>query len=172
MVDSVRRTEEYGLRADGAFDQALGKIQLPPKFRLGDLIELRMGKGVIADFVAFGVLAFENFGMLIRGFADDEKHAGGLLVLEDVENLGSPARIGAIVEREHDLFVFRAAYLVDVVGKRVFLIGLVGEEIRRNVVDETSAAGFWHIREMPNISVAFEGQIRPGRNISDFLTSG
>ena len=61
MIDAVRRAKQNGFHADGAFDQALCQIQLPADLRLGDFVKVRMRVGVIADFVAFGVLALEDF---------------------------------------------------------------------------------------------------------------
>ena len=107
MIDAVRRTEKNGLYAEGAFDEALGQIQLPLEFGLGDLIELRMREGVIADFVAFGELTLENVGVLIGLLADDKEDGGRMFFLKDVENFRSPARIRAIVERENQLLLQR-----------------------------------------------------------------
>src|SRR5271163_565265 len=117
-----------------------------------------MRKRVIADFVAFGVLALENFGVLVGLLADDEEHGGNIFFLEDVENSRSPARIGAVIEGEHDFFGGRAADLVDIVGKRIFFVGFVGEEIGVRFVGETAAARFGSVGKMPNIAVAFESQ--------------
>src|SRR5260370_25071530 len=126
MVDAVGRAEENRLCADRAFDETLRQIQLPFNFGFGDLIESRMGKRVIADFVAFGVLALENFRVLVGYLTDDEENGRRILFLEDVENFWGPARIGTVVDRKDDFLAGRAAHLVAPVGKRVFFLTFVG----------------------------------------------
>jgi len=172
MIDAVRRAEENGLCADGALDEAFREVQLPLDFGLGDLIELRMGERVIADFVAVRVLAFEDFRMLVGFLTDHEKDRGGIFFLEDIENLGSPARIGTIIEREDYLLRRRAADLVNVVGERIVFVSFVDKQVGGRFVDETSAACFGSVGEMPDIAVTFECQVWSGRNILYFLTRG
>ena len=73
MIDAVGRAEQNGFHADGAFDQALREVELPANLRFGDFVEIRMRVGVIADLVAFGVFALEDFGILAGLHADHEK---------------------------------------------------------------------------------------------------
>src|SRR5260370_39569816 len=121
MVDAVGRAEENRLCADRAFDETLRQIQLPFNFGFGDLIESRMGKRVIADFVAFGVLALENFRVLVGYLTDDEENGRRILFLEDVENFWGPARIGTVVEREDGFLGGLGACLGGSSGYRIFV---------------------------------------------------
>jgi len=84
--------------------------------------------GVIADFVAFGILALQNIRPAVRRIANDEENCRGIFVLEDVEDFRGPAGIGSVVEGKND-FLVGVANLIDIEGKRNFVIRLVGEEI-------------------------------------------
>ena len=67
-------------------------------------------------------------------------------------------------------FFAAAADLIDVVGERKCFVIFVGEEIGRGVVEEAAPAGFGSVDEAPHVAVAFEDQVRSGRNVGEFLT--
>src|SRR5882762_5929916 len=137
MVDAVGRAEEDGFDADGAPDQTLGEIQLPMNFGFGDVVKAGMGVGVIADLVAFGVLALYDLRKLAGVDTDYEESCGNVFLLEDVEDFGGPTEVGAIVEGDGDFVVGRAD-LVDVVGERIGFVFLGGKEVAGGVVNETA----------------------------------
>ena len=51
MIDAVGRTEQNRLDVEGAFDQPLRQVQFPTELGVRDLVEFRVSKRVIADFV-------------------------------------------------------------------------------------------------------------------------
>ena len=138
VIDAVGRAEQNRFHADGAFDQALRQVEFPTNLRLGDFVEIRMRVGVVADFVAVGVFALQDFGIFAGLYADHEKCGGNVFLFEDVEDLRRPARVGAIVKRDRQ-FLFGRADLVDVVGKRDRFVIFVGEKIGGGVVGEACA---------------------------------
>ena len=58
MIDAVGRTEENRFDIEAALDQPLRQVQFPAELCVRDLVEFRVGKGVIPDFVTFGEFAF------------------------------------------------------------------------------------------------------------------
>jgi len=70
-----------------------------------------MGEGMIANFVAFGVLALEISGRWLP-CCRHEEHAGTFFSSK-CPRLRGPFRIGAIVQRKGD-FLVRGADLVNV----------------------------------------------------------
>src|SRR5882762_6877639 len=126
MIDAVRGTEENRFDVEGAFDQPLGQIQLPADLCVRDLVEFRVGKSVIPDFVTLGEFAFQDIGPFICLVADNEENSWRLLLLQDVKDLGRPLGVGTVVERDGN-FLLRATYAIDVIGQRDGVVRLVGK---------------------------------------------
>src|SRR5215469_11529333 len=59
-----------------------------------------VGGGVVADFVAFGLNARDQFGVGTSAIADEEERGVGVLVPEDVEDLGREDGMRSVVEGE------------------------------------------------------------------------
>src|SRR6266568_676428 len=75
---------------------------------------------------------------------------------------------GTFVKRNHDLLVC-CTELIDVVGERNGVVVFVGEKIAPRVVFEGTPAALGFVREMPDVAVAFQDQIRARRQIGEFL---
>ena len=123
VVNSIRRPEENRFRAERALNQALRNIQFPSQLRRRNFVQHRMRVSVISNRMAVRIFAFENSGRFRRFLPDHKKGRRHMLLFEHIENFRCPARIGAVVEGDGNLFV-RCAQLIDLIGKRVALIGL------------------------------------------------
>src|SRR5712671_4466023 len=133
-------------------------------FSFGDVVKAGMGVGVIADLMAFGVFALHDLRKLAGVDTDYEKRCRNVFLLEDVEDFGSPAEVGAIVEGDGD-FVVGRANLVDVVGERIGFVFLAGKEVAGGIVNETAHAAFGRVGEMPDVTVAFKDQVGARGNV-------
>ena len=93
------------------FDQTLGRVQ----FKVCDLprnfAKIRMGERMIADLVPFGDDPFYKLGICLAVLADDEECGFDVFLFENIEYLGRPDRIGAVVECQRDLAWFVAGTL-------------------------------------------------------------
>ncbi len=130
-----------------------------------------MSEGMISNFVAFGILALENIRPLVGHVADHEEHARYVLLLQNVQDLRGPLRIGAIVKGKSDFFVC-GADLVNVEGERDDVVGFVGEKVRCSFVFEGAPAVLGSIRDMPDVAVALEDQVGTWRQVGQFLPGG
>ena len=165
VIDAVRRAEKDRLYPERAFNQALRQIQLPADFRACNaVVELWMSKGMISNFMAFGILALQNIRPLVGHVADHEEHTGYVLLLQNIQDLRSPFRIGTIVKGKGDFFIC-GAELVNVEGERDGFVGFIGEKVRCCVVFEGAPAVLGSIRDMPEVAVAFEDQVGTGRQV-------
>ena len=81
FVDGVGRAQERGANADQAGKEALGEIQLEAHVGGGNVADVGMGEGVVADGVAFVVNAFDEAGKFVGLNADEKKCGGGVLAL-------------------------------------------------------------------------------------------
>src|ERR1700682_1274078 len=111
-----------------------------------------MRKGVVSDFVAFGVLALQQVWRAIGLVANDKKRSRNALFLQDIQNLWSPLAIRTIVEREHDLLL-RTAKLINVIGERVGVVIFAGDEVRGRVISEAALAALGCVHDMPDVAV-------------------
>ncbi len=98
---------------------------------LGDVGDVGVGEGVVADLVAFTVDPLHDAYVVLGDFADFEEGAFDVVAVEDVEDLRGPDGVGAVVEGEGDLFG-DVAVLREGVGQRVAVEGLIddGEVLR------------------------------------------
>ena len=78
-----------------------------------------MVEGVVADQVAGRVDLGHQVGVLHRLIAEHEEGGRRIELVERLEHVGRPARIGAVVEREHDVLAGRAAALDHEAGRRL-----------------------------------------------------
>src|SRR5579864_4315224 len=62
-----------------------------------------MREGVVPNGVAFPINPFRDARELVGLNADQEKSRGRVLLLEHVENLRSPIRVGAVVKSQRNL---------------------------------------------------------------------
>ncbi len=168
MIDAVGRPEEDGLHANNTFDQPLRQVQLPMNLSLRDVIERWMGISMVAYFMAFSVFPLHDLRPLTSRHADHEKCRGDFLFLEDVQDFGRPAIVGAIVKGNRDFVVGRAE-LIDVVGERIGIVIFAGDEIAGPIVNEAATAALRSVGEMPHVSVAFKNEIRAWWNVFDFF---
>ncbi len=63
----------------------------------------RMSKGVVPDGMAFVVNTFGQAGKLVGLDADQKKCGGCVFALQNIKNLWSPLRVGAVIESKHHL---------------------------------------------------------------------
>ena len=128
LVDGIRRPEQHRLHAQFALEEAFGQVQLDLEIALGNVADVRMGEGVVADFVAFGINPLGKAGILLRLHADQEKGRLDAFLLQHVEDLRRPLRVGAVVEGNCN-FLGRAAVHVHRVRRRQSLKRLVGHQV-------------------------------------------
>ena len=171
VIDAVGRPEKNGLCADGAFDEPLRQVQFPTDLCVRNFVEFRVRKSVVPDFVAFRVLALQNVRPAVRFVANDEESAGHILLFQNVQHLGGPLRIRAIVERKSD-FLVRGADLIDVEREGNGVVRFVCEEVTRGIVFEGSLPPFGRVRDVPDVALAFEDQIWARREVGKFLAGG
>ena len=98
LVNRVRRAEQHGLDADPAGEQTLRQVQ----FQLHQLgrndANVRVGKGVVANLVAFPVYALDDRREFLRFEADNKERGFDVAIPQKIENPGRPFRIRAIVK--------------------------------------------------------------------------
>ena len=139
------------------------EIQLELKLRPGNRVHFGVRVGVVSDFVALCIFALQQAEVLIGVAANDEKRSRGVLGLEDVENLGSVLRVGAIVKAEGDFFVQRAQ-LLDAIGEGDAHIILVHDGIGRGIEAKRPLAFLRSGGDVPDVALAFEDEIVSGRH--------
>ena len=84
-------------------EQPLVGVDLERHEAVRQIPEIGMGVGVIADIVALGEDPSHEIGIGLRVLADDEEARANVLLLQDIENLRRPVRIGTVVEGECEL---------------------------------------------------------------------
>ena len=127
-----------------------------------------MGVGVIANIVALGEYPSHEIGIGLRVLADDEEARANVLLLQDIENLRRPVRIGTVVESECELAGRRTGSLNDERGWHR-LIG-VADDLACVVVDiEGSLAGSGHLQHMQDLAVALEVDVLAGADLAQAI---
>ena len=129
LVNRIGRTEEHGLDSQLAFEQPLGEIQFLLEVALGNVADIGMGEGVVPDFVAFLVNALGNAGILFNFQPDEEEGGLDVFFFQYVENLGSPGRVGAVVEGDGNLLLRGPAVHVNFVRRRHGLKNFVADQV-------------------------------------------
>ncbi len=100
-VNRIRRAKQDRADAQAAGKKLLSKIQLHRAHESArNVADVGMGKGVVPDFMSLVVDAVGSVGKLVRLNPNQEKSGRSLFVLEHIQYLGCPVRIGAIVEAE------------------------------------------------------------------------
>src|SRR3982074_1912335 len=130
-----------------------------------------MSVGVVPYFVTFRIFALEQFRPLASGNANDKKCSGHVFCFKHIKNLWSPAGVRTIVKGDGQ-FLFGRAELINVIGKRISFELFPGEEISRRIVSKAAAAVFRSIDEVPHVTVAFENQVGPRRDIGNLVANG
>src|SRR5208337_3519335 len=100
-----------------------------------------MSEGVVSDLVTFVVNALGNAGIFFRFDADEEERCLHALLLQYVEDLRRPLRVGTIIEGEGDL-VWRTAVHIDLVRRRQVLEDLVANQVV-GINRDLPLAGSW-----------------------------
>ena len=136
-----------------------------------NIVEVGVGVSVVSHLVAFRIFTFQQFGPLASGDADNKKCSGHIFCFKHIQNFGSPTSVGTIVKGDGQ-FLFGRAELIDVIGKRIGFELFPSEEIGGGVVGKTAATVFRNIDEVPNVTIAFENQVWPRRNIGDLVANG
>src|ERR1035438_3825711 len=98
LVNRIGGTEEYRLNSELALEQPLREIQFDFEVALRDVADIRMGEGVVPDFMAFLVNALGNAGILFNLQPDEEEGSFDVFCFQHVENLGGPCRVWAVIE--------------------------------------------------------------------------
>src|SRR3984957_21305975 len=130
-----------------------------------------MGVSVVPHLVAFRIFTLQQFGPLASGDTDNKKCSRYIFCFKHIKNFGSPTSVGTIVKSDGQFLLGRAE-LIDVIGKRIGFKLFPSEEIGCGVVGKTAATVFRSIDEVPNVTVAFQNQVWPGRNIGDLVANG
>src|SRR5208282_1405858 len=107
-IDRVRRTEQHGSNAQAAGEQLLGEVQLHLHVAGTNRADIRMGKRMVPDFMAFPVNALRQTAELLRLDSDQKECSGDMLAFKDIENLRGPLRIGTVVEGHGELVLAEA----------------------------------------------------------------
>jgi len=128
LVDGVGRTEEEGVDAELGAEETFGEVELEIDLSGGDVGDVGVGEGVVADLVAFAVDALHETDVVFGDLADHEEGALDVVPLEDVEDLWGPVGVGAVVEGERD-HVGLVAVLLERVGGRIGLHHLFGDHL-------------------------------------------
>ena len=118
--------------------------------------------GVVADFMTFRIFLAEKLWPPVGIPPDDEEGRRHIFLFENVQNLGSPSRIRAIVESKRELPV-GGADLVDMVRQRIGVVFFGGNEVRRGIISKGTVTALRSIEEVPYISIPFQDQVRPWR---------
>lgn len=104
FVVGIGRAKEQGFDSQGAFEQAIDSFEFGSDLPVGGGGGIEMEVGVIADFVALGINAFEKIGETVGVFADYKEDGGDMMGFKKVEDLGSVSFVRAIIERENYFF--------------------------------------------------------------------
>src|SRR6185437_297588 len=173
VIDAIWRAEKRGFHAQVTFQEEFREVQLNLKLRLGKAIDVKlwMREGVIADLISQGVFALHDTVFLIGRFSDYEECSGCVFLLQNIQNFGSPIRVGAIIKTERHL-VQGGAHLLNAPRIRIALETFIVEGIRIGVVLKSSATALWRRRDAPDIAGAFQDQVVAGRNLLQFLPGG
>ena len=161
-----KRSPEQPHRPSGQrLEQPLVGVDLERHEAVGQIPEIGMGVGVIADIVALGEDPSHEIGIGLRVLADDEEARANVLLLQDIENLRRPVRIGTVVEGECELAGCRAGSLNDERGWHR-LVGLI-DDLTRVVVDiEGSLAGCGHLPHMQDLAIALKVDVLAGADLA------
>src|SRR5215467_16352453 len=112
---------------------------------------------VVADFVALVIFAAKKLRPPVGIPADDEESCLYIFLFQNVQNLGRPGWVRSVIESDGQFFLGRAN-LLDVVGKRVRVVGFAGNQIALRIVGETPMAALRSVVEVPDIAIPFEDQ--------------
>ena len=88
VIDAVRRAEQQRFYAQRAVQQPLGDVQLDVDLGARDFVPAGMRVSVIADFMAFAILALDQADGIVGGASDYEKVAGAFLLFKTSRILG------------------------------------------------------------------------------------
>ena len=174
LIDGVGRTEVDGLDAELGGEEALGEIELKVDGALGDFADVGVREGVVADLVAFAVDPLHGGDVVFGLLADHEEGSDDVVLLEDVEDLRRPGRVGTVVKAEGDLFGV-IAVLRDGVGQGVLVhrLGDDGEVLRGDggvVVHRDGAmAVLGRAGDAEDVAVAFGVDVPSGCDVGEGL---
>ena len=126
LIDRVGRPEIERLNAELGREEPLGQVQLQLELTVGNFADVRMREGVVADLMAFANVALQQVDVVLRLLADHHESGLHVVLLQHVENLRRPDRVGTVVEGQRKL-VRMVAVLLDDVRPRQRLHVLVGD---------------------------------------------
>jgi hypothetical protein len=93
---------ENAIRENGVPEGAFGLLEAIEEVGVGVVQERAVGEVVIADFVAGGFNARDEVGMAEGALADQEECCVGVVLVENVEDLGREDGVRAVIEGESD----------------------------------------------------------------------
>ncbi len=168
LVNRVRRTQQRDSNSDQTGEKPLGQVQLHLHVSRRNVAHVRMGKRVVADAMTFVINAFCQARELVGLNADEEKCCGSVLMLEHIEDLRRPLRIGAVVKSERDqvatVTVTRHAIRFGQVLK-IF----VGDHLGVRIDGEVASAGGGTILDAQNLPLALHVHVLAGRHAAQFV---
>ena len=98
----VRRPDEVARLPGGSGDRQLGLAQLVAPASRRDVDEIGVAERVDPDLGPGCPDPADQFGVFGRVRAEHEERRGHAVALQDVEDPGSPLRVGPVVERQRD----------------------------------------------------------------------
>ena len=85
-----------------------------------NVADIGMSKGVIPDLVPFAIDALGHVGEFIGLDSDQEKGGRRLFLLEHIQNLGRPLRVGPVIKGDRNFVRARSPYRPpDRLGQRI-----------------------------------------------------
>src|SRR5262249_20360298 len=93
-----------------------------------------------------------------------KKRRRDMLLFQNVENLWCPSWIWTVIKRNRQLFR-GGSKLVNVVRNREALVVFTREKVRSGIVCEIPYTSLRLAGELPNVPIALQNQIGPGRHI-------
>src|SRR5437588_11714170 len=103
--------------------------------------------GVIPDFVPFRVFPAKNLRPLVRRQTNHEERRRDILFLQDVQDFWRPGWVRPVIEGDSKFFL-GCSDLVDVVGERIGIVLLAGNEVSGGVVSKSAVTAFRSIVEV------------------------
>ncbi len=166
FVDVVGRTEIERLHVELAGEEALGELDLEIERLRRDFADVGMGVGVIANLVALAHEPLHQADVLGGLCAYEKECPFHIFLLEDVEDLRRPLRVGSVVEGNGN-FVGMIAVVLHRVVARIDIHVLVDDELLARIgligIDGHGAlAGLRQSRNAHDVALALDVDVVAG----------
>ena len=143
----------------------MSDIQLEDGLNRRNLSDIGMGIGVAADHMALVQLALHQTRPGLHILTDDEEGGGGLLFLQNIENVWGPARVRSIVKGQG--YKPRIGPIaLNLIGRWHHIIMLVGNQAVVGVNRDGTFACRWVRRDMQHLTCAIKINTLPRPHLS------